>query len=51
MKKYYIKPLINNLRIVEDIHLLSTSTSPSKQDVIDFTPDVIPDADDGVVAS
>ena len=49
--KEYIKPQIKDIRIIENISLLSSSVNPSKQDIMNFTPDVIPDAQDGVEAS
>lgn len=51
MKKNYIKPKIKNIRIIENSLLMSASINPSKQDVINFTPDIIPDAEDGTEAS
>lgn len=51
MKNNYIKPQIKVMRIIENISLLSASVNPSKIDIINFTPDVIPDAQDGVEAS
>ncbi|WP_434503470.1 hypothetical protein [Prevotella sp.] len=51
MKNNYIKPQIKDIRIIENISLLSSSVNPSKQDIMNFTPDVIPDAQDGVEAS
>jgi hypothetical protein len=51
MKKNYIKPQIKDIQIIENISLLSASVNPSKQDIMNFTPDVIPDAQDGVEAS
>ncbi len=51
MKSIYIKPQIKNIRIIEDSLLMSASINPSKQDAINFTPEIIPDAEDGREAS
>lgn len=51
MKSNYIKPQIKNIRIIEESLLMSASVNPSKQDTINFTPEIIPDAEDGVEAS
>ena len=50
MKKDYIKPQIKSIRIIDNISLMSSSPAPSRQD-IPFTPDLIPDADEGSYAS
>lgn len=51
MKNNYIKPQIRSIRIIEDPLLMSESINPSQQDIINFTPDIIPDAEDGMEAS
>lgn len=50
MKKDYIKPQIKSIRIIDNISLMSLSAAPAKQD-IPFSPDIIPDADEGSYAS
>ena len=50
MKKDYIKPQIKSIRIIDNISLMSSSVAPAKQD-IPFSPDIIPDADEGSYAS
>ena len=51
MKNYYIKPELNDVISVDNVTLMSASVNPSKQSIIHFTPDVIPDAEEGVEAS
>ena len=50
MKKDYIKPQIKSIRIIDNISLMSSPAAPAKQD-IPFSPDIIPDADEGSYAS
>lgn len=50
VKKNYIKPQIKSIRIIDNISLMSSSVAPAKQD-IPFSPDIIPDADEGSYAS
>lgn len=49
-KKNYVKPQIRSVRFIDNISLMSSSAAPSKQ-YIPFTPDLIPDADEGSYAS
>lgn len=49
-KKNYVKPQIRSVRFIDNISLMSSTAAPSKQD-IPFTPDLIPDADEGSYAS
>jgi len=50
VKKNYIKPQIKCFRMMDNISLMCSSAAPSKQD-IPFSPDIIPDADEGSYAS
>jgi hypothetical protein len=49
--KNYIKPQIRTIQVLGDTKLMSASTNSSKINIVPFTPETIPDADENVDVS